>query len=131
MRDDPSNSDHAFNLFVTAEHILDWKFPQDRKKQKTLRESDLLLGVTWDLASGAKHFKLYVSHKSVKRTKRSGGFWASGMFAKGFWAKGMFAEPRLVVELESNEADRFGESPTALKIAEQVLEYWKEHLDDA
>ena len=32
LRDDPDNVDHAFNFFVTAEHMLDWLFPGEEHR---------------------------------------------------------------------------------------------------
>lgn len=59
----------AFDFFVTAEHLLDWKYPdtggQWNKDNRTLlRTTTPLLRVVSHLANGAKHFKA-TRHKSV------------------------------------------------------------------
>lgn len=133
MRESPDDSDHAFNFFVTAEHILDWLYPgfEGRFKRKERRDAALILKVTWDLANGAKHFKLSKIHKSVRNTKHSGGFWAKGFWAENFWAKGFWAEPKLIVELSPEEAAELGKGPSAMNLAEQVYAYWHDHIDAA
>jgi hypothetical protein len=133
MRKDPVDSDHAFNFFVTAEHLLDWSYPgnEGRSEREAERRAVSVLEITWDLANGAKHFKLFDAHKSVLGTKRLGGFWAKGFWAEGFWAKGMFAEPKLVVELSNDQAAELGENPTAIELAEQVHAYWADKLGEA
>src|SRR5688572_9588972 len=73
MESDPDDVYAAFDFFVTAEHILDWLYPdapdasQKRKREKA-RSSTRLLQITSHIASGAKHFvALGKHHSSVTR----------------------------------------------------------------
>ena len=61
----PDNVDHAFNFFVTAEHLVDWLYPGDESRRRSTRESEQILQVVWDIASGAKHSVLKEYHQSV------------------------------------------------------------------
>src|SRR5450756_827738 len=68
IKGDPSVEYAAFDFFVTSEHIIDWLLPGNvnRDKRERLRASDPLLEITWDIASGAKHFVVEArGHESV------------------------------------------------------------------
>jgi len=132
MQSSPSSVDHAFNFFVTAEHLLDWLHPGDagRPERESMRRKHKLLQVTSHLANGAKHFNnLSRHHKSVTKTERGGGYFPSGWFGKGWFAKGYFAEPGLYVELSSDEAIEFGPRTSAIELAEAIHSFWKARLD--
>jgi hypothetical protein len=53
----PLNEYAAFDFFVRAERIVDWKFPHDQDARKALRTNEPLLRITSHIANGAKHFK--------------------------------------------------------------------------
>jgi len=56
----PGNAWRAFNFFVTAEHMADWK------DCKLLKTTDPLLALCSHIANGGKHFeKLHKKHKLV------------------------------------------------------------------
>jgi hypothetical protein len=64
----PNDVDHAFNFFVTAEHMLDWRFPDPggRAKRAAWRKREPLLQLVSHIASGAKHFDgLQSQHQSL------------------------------------------------------------------
>jgi hypothetical protein len=127
LRVEPDNVDHAFNFFTTAEHMLDWLYPGHAgdSQRKKLRNVDPLLATVSHLASGAKHFDhLSSHHKSVHGTARKGGIWAKGLWAPGLWAKGFWAEPRLSITLSGPAAANFGQTITAVALAEKVHDYW-------
>lgn len=129
LRQQPENGDHAFNLFVTAEHMLDWLHPgQDptaRQARETLRSSDPLVELAAHLANGSKHFdKLSSRHRSVKATERRGGWFAPSYNPRGWFGRGYFAEERLVVSLDGAAEARYGSEATALFLAEEVVKYW-------
>ena len=71
MEQDPANPYPAFDFFVTAEHLLDWLYPDSVESanvriRKQRREIEPLLRVTSHLANGAKHFEAMAPHhKSV------------------------------------------------------------------
>ena len=119
LRLEPDNVDHAFNFFVTAEHMLDWLHPGQGKAEtdvrEKLRKSDPLLELVSHLANGSKHFdKLNKKHTSVKTTARRGGWFAKHYFAKGWFGRGYFAEQTLVVGLGGAAEARYGSFATAL-----------------
>ncbi len=64
MEAEPLDVDHAFNFFVTAEHILDWLHPGDANKamRRQAREASKLLQLVSHIANGAKHFVAEASH---------------------------------------------------------------------
>ena len=122
----PDNVDHAFNFFVTAEHLLDWLHPggEGESQRKLTRASERILEVVWDIASGAKHFELRDYHQSVARTTRQGSYFADGHWASGHFAKGHFGGATLIIHLSGDAANALGPSITALGLAEQVHAYW-------
>ena len=112
----PGNAWHAFNFFVTAEHMGDWK------NCKGLKFSDPLLKLCSHLANGGKHFeKLRDIHKSVKTAQHD------GVFEPGVYEEGVFEES-LIITLEPDAALQLGtESIDAVSLAAKVLEFWKSH----
>jgi hypothetical protein len=71
MTKSPQDQYAAFDFFVTAEHILDWIYPDDKAAQKFLRSSNPLLRITSHLANGSKHFQAKAArHQSVKGTEK-------------------------------------------------------------
>ena len=127
FRGAPDDADHAFNFFVTAEHMLDWLHPgsSGEPRRRAVRTSDPLLETVSHLANGAKHFdRLKPHHKAVSDTTRRGGWFGRHYFAKGYFAREYFAEPTLVVKLSGAAAAKFGSSVTAIALAGHVLVYW-------
>jgi hypothetical protein len=61
----PTESYAAFNFMVTAYHIVDWLYPNDSSKRKTLIDNTLLLQVASHLANGAKHFRFDPNRRPV------------------------------------------------------------------
>jgi hypothetical protein len=58
----PQDQYAAFDFFVTAEHIVDWIHPDDRKARMEVRSSSPLLRITSHLANGVKHFEAKAAH---------------------------------------------------------------------
>jgi hypothetical protein len=126
LRDEPKSVDHAFNFFVTAEHMLDWVYPGDSNEpvRRHVRETNTLLQVASHLANGAKHFVVRRHHRSVTSTEKNGGFWATGYWPGGFFGRGYWPEPGLVVLLDGAAAQTLGHMVTALDLAEDVYRFW-------
>lgn len=130
FRADPLNVDYAFNLFVTAEHILDWVHPGNagRNARDAQRISDPLLEAVSHLANRAKHFdKLRARHKSVKSTEKqkagSAPTWARR--ADNNWFPRETAIPaKLVVHLDGAAEEKYGATVPALVLAEEIYQYW-------
>ena len=129
LRVSPDDVDHAFNFFVTAEHMLDWIHPEPerRAQRKALRRDDPLLATVSHLASGAKHFDhLQGLHMSVTKSERRVGAWADGAWAPSMWAPGAWRPTKLWVTLDGEAAEAFGARIDALAMAEKVFRYWSE-----
>jgi hypothetical protein len=124
----PRNSYLAFNFLVTAEHMKDWIYPgrENKNIRENLENGSALLQVCSHVANGAKHFQVEAKHhKSVKDTRKTGGYWgasywASGVFAGSFWGKGA-----LVVQLEGEAETQFGSSIGVVDLAERIVSFWE------
>ncbi len=95
MQMNPSDPYAAFNFFVTAEHMVDWKYPGYANKNncKDFRKSNIILQICSHIANGAKHFVAQANHhKSVLDTSKKavygGGSLPSGSFPIGAIPKG-------------------------------------------
>lgn len=127
LEKDSLNAYAAFNFFVTAEHLLDWRYPgyANEPRRRAARDAEVLLQVTSHLANGAKHFEAEGKHHtSVARTGKAGGFFPSRYFSPRYFARRYFGGPALIVELDGQAAVKLGQSQTALELARQVLAYW-------
>src|SRR5690554_6328496 len=77
LKTSPHNQYAAFDFFVTAEHIVDWIYPDqtdsnNREKRKTVRANSELLRITSHIANGAKHFEATDKrHQSVAGIEKS------------------------------------------------------------
>lgn len=113
----PGNAWYAFNFFVTAEHMADWK------KCKHLREIDPLLALCSHIANGGKHFEATNSkHKSVFSTK------FEGVYESGVYEESVFEES-LQITLEPDAAKVLGATVIdAVTLATKILEFWKAQI---
>ncbi|BDU16282.1 hypothetical protein LA521A_14830 [Lysobacter auxotrophicus] len=124
MGDDPEDQYAAFDFFVTAEHIIDWLYPDDKNARSALRQENAILRVTSHLANGAKHFRTKDRrHSSVLNVEKS------RYVAKGYVEEGYFAEP-LLVHLDEEEAGLLGVdgSIDARTLASRVLQFWERKI---
>lgn len=64
MQAAPLDVDHAFNFFVTAEHLLDWLYPgrENRRVREKARTGHYLLALVSHIANGSKHFQAEAAH---------------------------------------------------------------------
>ena len=113
----PGNAWHAFNFFVTAEHMADWK-----KDCLSLKKTVPLLALCSHIANGGKHFKITdKKHKSVASAKHD------GVFEPGVFEEGVFEES-LQITLEPEAAKALGTATIdAVSLASMVLEFWRTH----
>ena len=128
MKSDPDDVYAAFDFFVTAEHILDWLYPdtpdasQKRKREKA-RSSSKVLQITSHIASGAKHFvALGKHHKSVAALEQKGGGFGAMAFSPRAFSPAAFQMSGLHVHLDG------GSIVHAFTLAEDVLAYWEQEL---
>ena len=132
--EDPLNVDAAFNYFVTASCMVDWVYPdqekaRDQKESRTsLRNSNLILQICDDVATGAKHFTAKASHhKSVSETKHRGSWGAPFADPKWFNVHWGF-QGRLDIMLDGDAMKAFGECISSQELAERLLDFWKDYL---
>jgi hypothetical protein len=123
---DPSVEYAAFDFFVTAEHIIDWllsgKAKRDEREQ--LRTSDPLLEITWDIASGVKHFVVEAQgHESVSHADVAPAAFDPDAFDEGFQTA-----DELFVTLDGRAAGTFGSRIGIVPLAAFVLAYWENRL---
>jgi hypothetical protein len=129
IRQDLKDSCAAFDFFVTAEHLLDWKYPDtggktNKERKKQLRKEVPLLRVTSHLANGGKHFKTTDRrHRSV-----SDAGVHKGAFDPAVFDPAAFDTDRLVVELEGDDASALGPEVSVEALAQHVLQYWEANL---
>lgn len=122
FRTTPNDRDAAINFFVAAESMLDWKHPGDQNAsvRKTIRDSEPLLRVVWDLASLSKHLQVRPQHNSVDTSGVLGEFFGGSFFGGQFFGT-------LTVKLKGSAAAQFGPSLSAIELAERAVTYWKAH----
>jgi hypothetical protein len=124
LRKKPTDTDTAFNFFVTAEHILDWLYPgkKNEAKRKAARKAEVLLQVVSHIASGAKHFDdLSGHHQSVQR---------SDFVIVEVWVPPVMDRPNenhIGIRLTGDAAAAFGDSLTAVGLAQRVLAFWESY----
>lgn len=119
LKSSPHNQYAAFDFFVTAEHVIDWLHPTDKKMREAIRASSDLLRITSHIANGAKHFEAKAKHhRSVARVEKS------RYVAKGYVQEGYFKEP-LIIHLSESESKSIGKPfIEATELAERVYNYW-------
>lgn len=117
LQQDPSNPWHAFNFFVTAEHLPDWV------DNKSLRKENALLRICSHLANGGKHFEVD-RHSSVAVAERD------GVLEEGVLEKGI-VEEWLEITLEPREAEDLGRDEIdAVSLAEMLVSWWGRYFEN-
>ncbi|MDP9309498.1 MAG: hypothetical protein M3R24_01140 [Chloroflexota bacterium] len=123
IEESPLDQYAAFDFFVTAEHMVDWQYPHevDNFKRTGLRNSNVLLQVCSHIANGSKHFQATAKrHDSVKNAQVH-----KGAFQRDAFQADAFDVSRLVVQLQGQAAQEFGELIDVLELARRVLEFWE------
>lgn len=123
---DPSNSYLAYNFFVTAWHLLEWKYPNlsDTHTRNNIREQTPLLQICEHLAVGAKHLEPRSAHLNAVSDSKRSGVWADGFWAPGFWKEGVW-ETWIVVTLTDDAQKTYGNTIKVDELARHVMEYWR------
>lgn len=129
LRLSPMDQDVAFNLFITAEHIADWLYPGDIKSsnyqiRRSLKENNVLLSVCSHVANGSKHFEVNSKkHNSISDTSVH-----QGSFQRGAFQEDAFQVPQLLIHLEGDAKEKFGNSIEVLKLAGMIVKFWEAKL---
>lgn len=120
IRKSPQDQYAAFDFFVTAEHIVDWIHPNDKKAREAVRSSSSLLRITSHLANGVKHFEAKAKHhQSVADVEKS-------RYVEAGYVEDGYTEDPLIVHLTLDEQQSFGQSNIEVAaLAQQVYEYWE------
>ena len=125
LKESPVDSYAAFDFFVTAYHMLEWRY-RDRNKaeertQTYEKKENWFLPVCRQLANGAKHFQ--AGGGAVKDT-----IVHQGAFDPAAFDPDSFDVGELRVELDGEAAREFGASIGVLELADKALHFWEEHV---
>jgi len=125
----PSDAYVAYNFFVTAWHLLEWKYPElkDKPTRKKIRDQEPLLQICEHLAVGAKHFEPRDKNLSAVSDSKRRGVWADGFWAPGTWKDGVWAT-WLVVVLTGDAQKVYGDQIRVEELARHVMDYWRAAL---
>lgn len=102
MAQAPIDTMLAFNFFVTARHVPEWRYG-DEEGAAIVKKSPVLR-ICRHLGDGAKHFTL----KAKYHTQVEGATEHQGAFAVGAFDPGAFDVSRLIVSLATEEAKAAG-----------------------
>ncbi len=122
---DPGDADVAFNFFLTADRMVDWRFPDDAGARAATRSLPLV-ALTSELARGVKVLRVHERRGRSGDATRRGGYFANYLGAYFGWH---FGRGRLTVDLTGETAAAFGDQISALDLARQVLAYWDRQPD--
>lgn len=121
LKESPVDSYTAFDFFVTAYHMLEWRHPDNAKRRQMERDGkSKLLWVCSHLANGSKHFQA-TRRDAVKDT-----IVHEGPFDDAF--ADAFDVSELRVELDGEAACEFGPSIGVLPLADKVVHFWEAHV---
>lgn len=128
MKADPLSTYAAFDFFVTADHMLDWEFPNSipgaRETKIELRRANQLLAICSHLGNGAKHFELSnPRHNSVQASELHQGAFHPAVFSSAFNVS------HLVVWFSDEQAQSYGPTMEAIQLASLAVKLWEERLN--
>ena len=62
----PTDTYAAYDFFVTGYHMLDWLYPNDKKRQGQEEKASVPIQVCSHIANGVKHFRATAKkHQSI------------------------------------------------------------------
>jgi hypothetical protein len=128
IKNDPLDTYAAFDFFVTAEHMLDWVYPDapgmsQKAQRKAVRASERLLQITSHIANGSKHFiTTDPRHDSVENIEANSGGFDPRVFSTSAFSAEAFKFSGLTVVLDD------GSHMHVFQLAEQVLALWWQRL---
>jgi hypothetical protein len=128
MLDDPGNPYPAFDFFVAADHITDWRYPSsseaDKKGRAGVRAHDPGKTIS-HLANGAKHFRATADrHKSVAGVESEADYGTAvlGRARLDEMVLDTTGRPALVITMTD------GRRVEAIQLAALALAYWRKEL---
>ncbi len=125
LKDSPVDTYAAFDFFLTAEHMLDWLYPNDETRRKQERSASVLLQICSHIANGGKHFRATAKHHQSVSDARI----QEGAFQQDAFQADAFQVQALLIQLDGQAAAQFGAEVDCLDLATQVLRYWENHPD--
>lgn len=125
----PTDAYVAYNFFVTAWHLLEWKYPNRSESpvRNQIRKQTPLLQICEHLAVGAKHFEPRSPDLNAVSASKKSGCWADGVWAPGSWAEGTWAS-WLVVQLTGDAEKVYGSHIKVEDLARLVMDYWRSSI---
>jgi hypothetical protein len=129
LQAEPTDTDAAYNFFVTGWHLLEWAHPgraqEDLRARK--RDANVELLIAEHLAVAGKHFAPKDPRlESVDGGKRS-GVWSDSVWGANVWAKGTWAET-LTVHLDGKARDILGDKIDVMPLAERLMNFWHQEF---
>jgi hypothetical protein len=123
---EPTSAYVAYNFFVTAWHLLEWRYsdPYGTSTRNEIKDKTPLLQICEHLAVGAKHFEPGNPKLKSVSDSRWNGAWAPGAWAKGAWKFGAWKES-LSVSLTGEAQILYGDRIEVLELARMAMNYWK------
>jgi hypothetical protein len=125
VKKNPADSYAAFDFFVTAFHLKEWKYGHQKAFVPVLSQPDDAMWETCrQLANGSKHFEVNKNYKAVKHTKlKQGGFQANAFQGDAFQVG------YLSVRLEAEAAQHLGRSSIRVDVlADKLVEFWRNRV---
>lgn len=121
----PNDAYVAFDFFVTAEHMLDWRYPgsSGKNQRSAERNSQLILQIVSHLATGAKH----MVPEDPRHTSVQHADVAPSTYGHAQYGTARYGADHLIINLDGAAASQLGPSITPLDLATRVLEYWQRH----
>ena len=123
LKESPVDSYAAFDFFVTAYHMLDWRYPgksNNAKRRQMERDGkSKLLWVCSHLANGSKHFQ------ATRREAVNDTIVHQGPFDPNAFDSNAFDVVELRVKLDGEAARQFGDSIAVLELAGKARHFWE------
>lgn len=121
MKARPDDIDPAFDFFVTARHLPDWRWPESMTGWKAARAQAIAdsrdLRIVRDLGDQAKHYRITFRRPVVDDLGRTEGAFDPQVFDRGTFAVGS-------IEIEVPD----GPPIDAIEFAERVVDWWAREL---
>jgi hypothetical protein len=123
LKDSPTDTYAAFDFFVTGYHMLDWVYPNDKKKQEQEEKASVLLQICSHIANGVKHFHATAKkHQSLADVRVQ-----EGAFQRNAFQADAFQVEALIIQLDGQASAHFGAEVECLALATPVLQHWENH----
>lgn len=123
-----NDSGCVFDFLVTALHMLDWLYPDDRKKRSELEKNEVLLQICSHVANGAKHFEATTKkHQSVK------GIGHATIFDTYIREEGTIFDTSfggLYLTLDGTAKQKYGGTLLVEQLADELITFWHLKLSE-